>query len=90
MDTIFSDLARERFAVELTSADADKLRGFAYSYLGLTALAAAGPTGSEWKVEMVRAELERRGLGELFEFERVAVQREYSTSGLSVNGIDAA
>ena len=88
MNTIFSDLARERFAAELATASADKLRGLAYSYLGLAELSLPASTSPwQWKVEMVREECERRGLHDLFESERIVVEHESTavTGGLSLS-----
>ncbi len=81
MDTVFADLARERFAVELATADVDKLRGLAYSYLGLAELSVPSSLRIwQWKVEMIREECERRGLHDLFEAERRAVEQERAGS----------
>jgi hypothetical protein len=77
MHTVFSDMARERFAAELEAADVDHLRGLAYSYLGLATLSAPSSMRIwQWKVDMIRDECERRGLHDLVENERVAVEHE--------------
>jgi hypothetical protein len=77
MTTIFSDLARERFASELAAADADRLRGLAYSYLGLASLDRDRTSSTwRWKVEMIRDECHRRGRADLFDGEQATVDHE--------------
>lgn len=75
--TTFSDLSRERFRRELTTAPEQTLRSLAYSYLGLSALHAdRSDSDWHWKVDMIRDEAARRGHPELFDAERAAVDAE--------------
>ena len=88
MITAFSDLARERFASELHAADDDRLRGMAYSYLGLASLDTDRMSSTwqtwHWKVEMIRDECARRGRADLFHTEQATVERERTHVGPSL------